>query len=632
MRDWVTYGVLLIFFFSLAHTSYVLFKVDQLAEKARLTGKASGTQGTTAVCVNHPPELGIPCASQGRDNTTYICTLNGSDADNASQGLTFGALFLNTALFTINASTGLINFTPNTSQVGNHTINFSLMDNSSCPNNQVFELFNLSINVTGNRPPRLIRSLPNVTLDEGEIISAFFLTNYFTDPDGDPMTFNVSSQSLFQITIQSTGEVIINATTCGQTAEVIFAAIDPYNASGDSNVVSITCISPSQPSSSSSASSSSGGRNKCLPKFTCFDYTDCSPKGVRTKRCVDENGCKNDEFITVVCKAPEVEKCIESWSCTNWGDCLLSGEQYRTCNDANGCKTSLNRPVEKQHCNFLPSCFDGLKDGDETGIDCGGSCKDCLNLETPGFIQEDLKPVTYILLVLTLLGFGLLMANKYYHKQLHHLLVKSGWYLSGRYDKAILLSEKAKRHLLGELDKLMTETGKRTREDPFEKVGELVENYFRESKVVPRTSPHYKQSKVKKALPGPLEAALDLFYGHSKHLNRKEWPDRDVLRFVVEEFRAIINLTSSSEVKVPYDVKEIKIDEFTHPAEKVRLKMINTWIALQFNEVDLAQERYEDLIEGYESLDNRSKLNLYSDVYRLYQEIKYANSVLDLEV
>lgn len=631
MRNWVTYGILLVFFLSLAHTSYILFKVDQLAGKARPTGQASNAQGRAQICINHPPELGIPCNTLGTQNTTYTCMLNGSDADNASQNITFGALFLNTTLFTINGTNGLINFTPSSSQIGNHTINFTLEDNSSCTNGQVSSLFTLSINSSRNRPPILVKNISSVTFNQGEIISAFFLTNYFTDPDGDALTFNVSSQSLYILTIDSvTSEVTINATTCGQTASVIFTGIDPFNETADSNLVSITCVNPSTAASSSSSSSS--GQSKCLSQFACFDYTSCTSQGVKTKRCVDENGCKADEYITVVCKAPEVERCVESWSCTDWGECLLNGRQYRTCTDLNGCKGTQKRPMEEQTCRFLPSCFDGLKDGDETGIDCGGSCKPCLTLETPGFIQEDIKPVTYILLILTLLGFGLLMANKYYHKQLHHLLVKSGWYLSGRYDKAILLSEGVKRKLLEDLDELLKEMNKGSAEEAFERVGGLVEDYFRESKVTPRASPHYKRSRVKKALPGPLESTLDLFYSHSKHLNRKGWPDKDILQFVIEEFRAIINLTSSAEVKVPYDVKEIKIDEYTHPSEKVRLKMINTWIALQFNEVDLARERYEDLIELYELLDNRSKLSLYSEVYRLYQEIKYGGSVLDLEV
>ncbi|MEK6963058.1 MAG: hypothetical protein AABX70_01430 [Nanoarchaeota archaeon] len=631
MRNWVKYGVLIVFFLSLAHTSYLLFKVDQLAGKAQLTGKASNPEGRVQICINHPPNLGIPCNAQGTQNTTYTCMLNGSDADNASQNITFGTLFLSTHLFTINGTNGLINFTPNSSNIGNHTINFTLEDNSSCSNGKVFELFNLSINSSRNRPPVLVKNISSVTFNEGEIVSAFFLTNHFTDPDGDALTFNVSSQSLYIITISSTGEVVINATTCGQSANVIFTAIDPFNETADSNLVSITCVSPSTTSSTSSSQASSR-KSKCLSQFTCFDYTSCSPQGVKTKRCVDENGCRDDEYITVVCKAPEVEKCLDSWSCTSWGECLLNGRQYRTCTNLNGCKTASKHPAEEEPCKFLPSCFDGLKDGDETGIDCGGSCKACLTIETPGFIQEDLKPVTYILFVLTLLGFGLLMANKYYHKQLHHLLVKSGWYLSGRYDKVILISEGVKRRLLEDLNEVLIKMNKGSVEDAFEKVEVLVEDYFKESKVTPRTSPHYNHSKVKKALPGPLESVLDLFYGHSKHLDRKGWPDKDVLRFVVEEFRAIINLTSSAEVKVPYDVKEIKIDEYTHPSEKVRLKMINTWIALQFNEVDLARERYEDLIELYESLDNRSRLSLYSDIYRLYQEIKYANSVLDLEV
>src|SRR3989344_1552362 len=625
---WISYGVLFVFFLSLTYTSYILIKVDQLAEGARPTGKASSSsRGNVQICINHPPILGVPCNTQGTQNSSYSCYLNGSDGDNATQNITFSS---NVTLFTING-TGFLNFTPNSTQVGNHTINFTLEDNSSCSNGKVFQLFNLSINARANRPPILTKNISSITFNEGEIVSVFFLTNHFSDPDGDALTFTVSSQSLYQITILSSSEVTINATTCGSSASVIFTAMDPFHETADSNLVTITCVSPST-SSSSSSSTGSGSTSRCLSQYTCFDYTACSPTGVKTKRCVDENGCKDDEYITVVCKPPQTEDCVESWSCTSWGECLLNGKQYRTCTDVNNCKKSKSLPKEEEPCRFIPSCFDGLKDGDETGIDCGGSCKECLNLETPGFIQEDIRPVTYVLLILTLLGFGLLMANKYYHKQLHHWLIKSGWYLSGRYDKAVLINATIKKQLLEGLNKILSKVDKGAIGNNLDHLSHLIDLYFRESRVTPKTSPHYKKSKVSKALPGPLESILDLFYGLSKHLDRKGWPDKETLRFAVEEFRAVINLTSSSEVKVPYDIKEMKIDSYLHPAEKVRLKIINAWIALQFNEVELARDRYEELIEGYEALDNRSKLSLYMDVYRLYQEIKYANSILDIEV
>lgn len=629
MKNLAVYGVLALFLVSLAQTGYLLLKVDQWTELTRATGKAS-SDGTASIniCINHPPTLSVPCDATVKAETAYNCTLNGSDGDNAVQNLTYNVSFSNGTLFALNSSTGVFNFTPSNSQLGNHTLNFTVEDGSNCSSYEASQIFDLFINRTGNRPPVLVKNLSGVTMTEGEMVSAFFLSAHFTDPDGDTLTYTVSSQSFFAITILSSSEVVINATTCGKSAQVIFTAQDPSNETADSNLVTISCTSTA---SAAVSSSESTGQRKCVPNVQCYDFTGCSKDGRKTKRCLDENGCGDDVYITVICKAPQQEECLESWSCSEWGLCLLNNRHYRTCSDSSNCKSSKARPVEEEPCRFIPSCFDGLKNGDEQGIDCGGSCKACVLLETPGLIKEDIRPITYVLLALTILGFALLLANKYYHKQIHRLLIRGGWYLSGRYEKALLLDVDTKRLLLQKLDDALRDLKKKPASKVYEDVMVLVEEYFRKTAITPKTSPYYKKSRITRYVPGPLSAALDHFYGHVRYLMRRNEPEDELVRYAIEEFRAIINLTSSAEVKVSYDTKEVKVDEYDNPSDKVRLQIRNAWVALQFDKIELARDRYEDLVVMYESLDDRSKRSLYSDVYRLYQEIKYANSVLDLE-
>jgi hypothetical protein len=71
-------------------------------------------------------------------------------------------------------------------------------------------------------------------------------------------------------------------------------------------------------------------------------------------------------------------KCIPLWMCTNWGDCTVGGIQYRTCTDTRNCHTLENKPPENRTCTYTPTCFDGILNGYETDIDCGGQfCSPC---------------------------------------------------------------------------------------------------------------------------------------------------------------------------------------------------------------------------------------------------------------
>lgn len=75
-----------------------------------------------------------------------------------------------------------------------------------------------------------------------------------------------------------------------------------------------------------------------------------------------------------------VPACKESWSCTGWGECSASEYQTRSCLDNLFCGTIKDKPSEIQRCNYITrpaNCFDSLKNGNEDGIDCGGSCVPC---------------------------------------------------------------------------------------------------------------------------------------------------------------------------------------------------------------------------------------------------------------
>jgi len=84
-----------------------------------------------------------------------------------------------------------------------------------------------------------------------------------------------------------------------------------------------------------------------------------------------------------MCK-PGIQFCING----TWGDCInetkpmdpvCSSDQDYNCNgipdkDEDVCKTEVN---------VGPSCYDGEKNGNEEGIDCGGDCPPCEEIKCP---------------------------------------------------------------------------------------------------------------------------------------------------------------------------------------------------------------------------------------------------------
>jgi len=175
---------------------------------------------------------------------------------------------------------------------------------------------------------------------------------------------------------------------------------------------------------------------KCKEKWVC-DWTDCNSEGYQyAENCVDIHNCGTNA------EKPSYRECscIPKWECSKWGDCQadytvqdilqgktrVSGIKTRTCKDLNGCyedkeeskSCNLIIPIEAKivewcqeeyleiydketgelvsrmkydpesgeisigiiigfegYCDY---CFDGIKDYDEEGVDCGGDgCPPC---------------------------------------------------------------------------------------------------------------------------------------------------------------------------------------------------------------------------------------------------------------
>ncbi len=146
--------------------------------------------------VNDPPTVhelsgyaGNTESQQNMSNLTastglpFVYHVNATDPDT----LTYEGEVLNysdnTTLFTINNSTGLINFTPNQSEVGDYAINITVMDDQG-----LWDSRNLTLHVVNNTFPTLI-PVPNMMCQEDANCSVS-LEAYDPDP-GENETFTV---------------------------------------------------------------------------------------------------------------------------------------------------------------------------------------------------------------------------------------------------------------------------------------------------------------------------------------------------------------------------------------------------------------------------------------------------------
>jgi len=142
-------------------------------------------------------------------------------------------------------------------------------------------------------------------------------------------------------------------------------------------------------------------RKKCKPNWSCGNWSECKAytslqlfseslaffKGEKTRVCRDINNCTAQQLI-------------EKADCIEWVE--VETRKARWCYELitevvdkkTGKVLARIRPpqlekgmglsISLEQSKYCWFCFDGVKDYDETGVDCGGSCKPC---------KEKIKPV-----------------------------------------------------------------------------------------------------------------------------------------------------------------------------------------------------------------------------------------------
>ncbi|MBN2459024.1 hypothetical protein JXB28_01965 [Candidatus Woesearchaeota archaeon] len=619
------------------------------------TGKAS--TGVLTFCINNAPTLDISDCQQGNatQDEEYECELNASDIDyeNFTYSVSFPSIsraFSNatTALFDI-SSDGLVSFTPDNFDVGNYTILFSVDDGVNCDNSISSEYLYFSV-ANVNDPPYLITDIPDQSVGEDEVIYPFYLNNYFDDPDMDPMNYSVTSTENFQIDIDSlTSSVSIRALQCDATEYVIFTAIDPYSDTGDSNLVTITCDEEEDSGDDDGEGGGGGGGGggtslPCKPEYECYDYFKCRKNNTKVQRCVDTNGCENDVFLTVPCKYVEEIVCNESWNCTEWGPCLPNGTQYRTCEDMNGCGTEEYKPLTSQECIYIGTCDDSIQnchDGAcEEGIDCGGPCPACKSIQTPYPFEEEEKGILiYIITGIILLLLTAILLYHYFHKEINAALAKAGWIISRRKKKQLLLSVEDKRKLLADIKELEGKLDKIELHHAIDKYAVLIRFYMTNLTTNKGLLiPEFNTDELKKVLEQKKATIrevlrrifISMFTHYIKVEGDKSLITRTNIVLMLEELRNIALQTSKVEDEdLARELKELPMPDKASSTDKILTHITNTYIALEYLELDVAKKKYLSMLSEYEKLKVKEQEDVFESLSRLYHNISYVNSWLE---
>ena len=220
----------------------------------------------TTYSSDSPPTITVLGCDPDPANLTNVVTCNASVTDNVAVFNASANVTLPNG--TINSTISVINITPfgpttifsfnfsNPNIQGQFNVTWTANDSSNNRAAGVNDSFivNNSVNFTP--------TIPNQQLQVGQSITPFDLDSFFTDPDGDTLTFSVTGTGTSLITIATGGSVTITGTSSG-TFTVVFSATDGIN-SVSSNTVTITVTSTDEGRRFGGGGGGGGGGNRTV--------------------------------------------------------------------------------------------------------------------------------------------------------------------------------------------------------------------------------------------------------------------------------------------------------------------------------------------------------------------------------
>ena len=207
------------------------------AGSATITVTATDTYSATAtqtfsvtVEPNSAPVKVGTIPTQTMSVTGSAATVDVSDyfSDPELNPLTYSATSSNTNKVTVSVSGSTLTVTP--VATGSVTITVNATDISTSAATQTF-----TARVISNRSPTRVGSIPTQSVRVGEDATTVDVSSYFSDPDGNPLTYSATSSNTNRATVSmSEATLVINAVAAG-TATISVKATDPSDASTTQN-------------------------------------------------------------------------------------------------------------------------------------------------------------------------------------------------------------------------------------------------------------------------------------------------------------------------------------------------------------------------------------------------------------
>lgn len=590
--------------------------------------------GTTNICINNAPLVTYECnLTEAVLNTSnvYNCTFNATDANN--DAITFRSEWMTTPIMFNVTPSGYYNFSPKRAAMNQiNVLRIYAYDDSNCTNNKSFREINMTV-VGTNRAPYLSRTIP----DEKVVKGAYILLNlndYFTDPDEDMLAYFYVPLTGTTVKVKVIGHnAEIRALDCG-VSTVYFTAVDPWGLSNISNIISyeVTCPEDEQESSGDT----NGGSNpnsgddtswrNCMPDWRCGKWSECQPWNTTYKRCFDYNGCnKNhyEQYLFENCTySPSLNYCKEKWECNPWSTCK-NNLHSRTCIDLNTCGTNTTKPQESENCSKVSSCFNGIQDPEETGVDCGGPCGVCRNVEQPSQINN----LSKVLIAVGALTFGTVGMLGYIFRAKIMTIYRKIFAKKPRKKHKIYINDKQKEKLVQLLNIIQVRLNEHKINHAIDESSVFIREYFKQLLSIDNLNQHELLTNIIKLKDKDLEKTLVMFYAkiiNTIHLRNKgvEIRESEIQALIDEMSHEIFLLAEFTDAEAEYSVK-IRAVEGKEPLDSIYNKLSNLYIALKFGEIIVAKSTYKSLLKEYESLSNKDKRIPYNDIIRAFHAINY---------
>ena len=233
---------------------------------------------SVTVNANSAPAFSSPASVNVPENTTTVITVTASDNDDSISGYSISG-GADSGKFSIASSSGVLSFSsaPNFespgSAAGTNVYKVTVQVESGTGNRAKTATQDITVTVTDvNEAPVAVGAISGVTLNEGGNSRSVDVSSNFSDPDGDALSYMVSSSTVSVATATvSNSTVTISPVTAGSATVTVTASDGSLSAA---QTISVTVNANSVPAFSSPASVNVLENNTTVITVTASDNDD----------------------------------------------------------------------------------------------------------------------------------------------------------------------------------------------------------------------------------------------------------------------------------------------------------------------------------------------------------------------